>query len=345
MRFAKVIFLTAALLIAAAAPAQFTLTQSSFPTSGSHTVGETTTPVAVSAGPSGANQTWNFGDYTFSLITTETLVDVATSPYHDNFPTANRCVHSIYDGSPAGGMYLYYRNAADGMYLQGVGSVDTVMAAAAEARVIPYPGTYQTQWTAVIRYEATIPPGFQVSMTDSMIKTVDGWGTLTTPYGSWSALRVFGRDWIITRVPFIPPTTTQTVDYYWISEQGEQLLFLTSEDNVTDPNFTTGYVEMTGVPAAADPVRGPVAKNFTVSQNYPNPFNPSTTIPVNIARNAHVSMDVYDETGRIVSHDEFDLPAGHHDLSVNGAAWATGTYFARLIAAAEAQTVKMQLVK
>jgi hypothetical protein len=88
-----------------------------------------------------------------------------------------------------------------------------------------------------------------------------------------------------------------------------------------------------------------VATQFAVGQNYPNPFNPNTTLPVALARSGRVSVDIYDATGRLVSHAEQELPAGNNALRVDGSRWATGAYFARVTAAGQAQTMKMQLVK
>ena len=344
MKTASILTVLALLFSAVPVSAQITLTQASFPATGSHNIGEAVSPATFNVGLAGANRTWTFGDYEWAYATHEELVDAATSPYHANFPTANRCALITGDFTPE---YVYFRMAANGLYFLGTGSTDTVMTPVSEARVIAFPCTYQTNWTTVIRFDWEPVPGYHFSVTDSSLNTVDGWGTLTTPYGSnhAAALRLFAHTWTITQIPLLPPTTTQNVSYSWFSSQGEQLLVITSEDDVTDPNFSSGTLEMTIVPDAVEPVRGPVAQNFTVGQNYPNPFNPSTSLPVEIVRHGRVTLDIYDETGRLVSHGEYELTAGHHDLAVNGADWATGAYFARVMSAAQAQTVKMQLVK
>ena len=45
-----------------------------------------------------------------------------------------------------------------------------------------------------------------------------------------------------------------------------------------------------------------VPTEFGLSQNYPNPFNPSTTIEFSVAVPGHVSLMVYDITGRVVAN-------------------------------------------
>jgi hypothetical protein len=41
--------------------------------------------------------------------------------------------------------------------------------------------------------------------------------------------------------------------------------------------------------------------DYALTQNYPNPFNPSTTIEFNVGVDSHVSINVYDITGRLVT--------------------------------------------
>jgi hypothetical protein len=339
MRFFAILA-TLALLCAAPVSAQFTLTQSSFPTTGSHNVGEIF-GTTFDLGSPGADQTWTLGGYEWEYVVHEELVDVAATPYAGTFPTSNRCVHTTGGDTPEGGFYFYYLMTADGLYLLGYGSTEMVMATSSVAQAVALPCAYQTRWTTVLRYSLG-----GMTITDSTVNAVDGWGTLVTPYGSNAALRIFGHTWNSqVNPPPVPPIVTETVRYNWLSSQGEQLLRVLSEPDVTDSNFSTGYLEMAGVPEAVEPVRGPVAQTFAVGQNYPNPFNPTTTLPIELAKTARVTLTIYDETGRLVSQNEFELSAGQHQLPVNGSDWATGTYFARVVAAAQAQTVKMQLVK
>jgi hypothetical protein len=340
MKTASILAILALLWAALPACAQFTLTQGSFPATGGHDLGQVY-GASFSVGSPGASQTWTFSDYEWELIAHEELVSVAGTPYAGTFPTSNRCVHLTGGDTPEGGFYFYYRMAADGLYLLGYGSIEMVMATSDVAQYVALPCTYQTQWTTVLRYSLG-----GMTITDSTLNTVDGWGTLVTPYASNAVLRIFGHTWNSqVYPPPLPPMVTETVHYNWLSSQGEQLLRVMSGPDVTDPNFSTGFLEMAGVPEAAEPVRGPVAQKFRVSQNYPNPFNPVTTLPVELEKTARLTLTVYDETGRLVSRQEFDLSAGHHNLTVNGNDWAAGTYFARVMSAEQAQTVKMQLVK
>jgi hypothetical protein len=62
-----------------------------------------------------------------------------------------------------------------------------------------------------------------------------------------------------------------------------------------------------------------VPTEFGLSQNYPNPFNPSTTIEFSVASSGHVSLMVYDITGRVVANlVDGEVETGYHSILWNG---------------------------
>lgn len=70
---------------------------------------------------------------------------------------------------------------------------------------------------------------------------------------------------------------------------------------------------------------------FSLSQNYPNPFNPTTKIDFAIPMEGHVSMKIYDITGREVMNLVNEVrPAGFYSVNFNGSNLASGMYFYRL---------------
>ncbi len=88
-----------------------------------------------------------------------------------------------------------------------------------------------------------------------------------------------------------------------------------------------------------------------LDQNVPNPFNPNTTIAYSIQERGHVTLAVYDVTGRLVRTLVSDVqsPGGYSVVwdgrSDAGAAVATGVYFYKLDAKGFKQTRKMALLK
>ncbi|RMH69232.1 MAG: PKD domain-containing protein [Gemmatimonadetes bacterium] len=94
-----------------------------------------------------------------------------------------------------------------------------------------------------------------------------------------------------------------------------------------------------------------VPGSVVLSQNYPNPFNPATAIDFDLATAGHVSLQIYDLQGRLVTTlvDEF-RPAGAYTIRWNGTdargqAVNSGVYLYVMTSQKETQTRMMTLVK
>ncbi len=85
-------------------------------------------------------------------------------------------------------------------------------------------------------------------------------------------------------------------------------------------------------PATASPSSG-VPTAYGISQNRPNPFNPETAIDLSLPQRSHVSLRVFDVSGKLVRKlVDAPLPAGFHvirrdDLDERGKDLASGVYF------------------
>jgi len=92
-------------------------------------------------------------------------------------------------------------------------------------------------------------------------------------------------------------------------------------------------------------------KATSLAQNFPNPFNPVTRVSFSLKEKGHVSMRVYDVSGRLVRVlvDEV-REAGSHEvmwdgMNNGGRATASGIYFCRMEADDYQRTVKMVLLR
>lgn len=89
-----------------------------------------------------------------------------------------------------------------------------------------------------------------------------------------------------------------------------------------------------------------IPSQFSLSQNYPNPFNPTTTIGFSLPSTQHVTLKVYDISGReIALLMSGELAGGRHLASFNAANLPSGTYIYRLSGAAGVQERTMLLLK
>lgn len=78
----------------------------------------------------------------------------------------------------------------------------------------------------------------------------------------------------------------------------------------------------------------------------PNPFNPTTTISYDLAARGHVTLKVYDVTGKLVATlVDGEMPGGGHNITWEASGVVSGVYFYRMQAGDLVQTRKMVLLK
>jgi hypothetical protein len=85
---------------------------------------------------------------------------------------------------------------------------------------------------------------------------------------------------------------------------------------------------------------------FALEQNYPNPFNPSTTIDFSLARQEHVTLEVFNVLGQRMSTLVNETrPAGTYTEKFDGAGLASGIYFYRMTTGGLTFLKKMLMIK
>ena len=99
--------------------------------------------------------------------------------------------------------------------------------------------------------------------------------------------------------------------------------------NVTSHGVLGGGVT-TGV--ARSPT-SEVPSSVSLNQNYPNPFNPNTIIRYELPERSNVSLTVFNILGQQVASLVNGIEEqGHRQVMFNGANFASGVYFYRLVA-------------
>jgi len=85
---------------------------------------------------------------------------------------------------------------------------------------------------------------------------------------------------------------------------------------------------------------------FKLNQNYPNPFNPSTTIGFSIAKESHVTVNIYNSLGQqIIELMDKRFKAGVHNIEFDGTNLTSGIYYYQIISGKDKQTKKMLILK
>lgn len=85
---------------------------------------------------------------------------------------------------------------------------------------------------------------------------------------------------------------------------------------------------------------------FQLYQNYPNPFNPATTIRFSFPKPEHVTLRIFDSSGREVKTlVAGKLPAGEHSIVFDAAGLPSGVYFYQIKTSSFSQTRKAVLLQ
>ena len=85
---------------------------------------------------------------------------------------------------------------------------------------------------------------------------------------------------------------------------------------------------------------------YALDQNYPNPFNPTTNINYSLQNAGHVTLKVYDMTGReIATLVNGRMNAGAHTVTFNASNLSSGVYIYALEANGVRLTNRMTLIK
>ncbi len=99
------------------------------------------------------------------------------------------------------------------------------------------------------------------------------------------------------------------------------------------------------VTAAGEPEDTPTSAKL-LTQNYPNPFNPSTVIKYNVPARGHISLKVYDASGkRVATLVDEARNEGTYEVTFNPTNLASGAYFYRLKGEGFSVTRKMVLLR
>lgn len=124
---------------------------------------------------------------------------------------------------------------------------------------------------------------------------------------------------------------------------------LTDEDLAALPESVTSVCYEAGTSPVlldVDVVDTELPGTLTLSQNFPNPFNPTTTFEYAVTRSEHVTVRVFDVTGRVVATlvDNVQAPSTYR-VTFDASGLASGVYLYQLQTPSQTIAKKMLLMK
>lgn len=139
----------------------------------------------------------------------------------------------------------------------------------------------------------------------------------------------------------------QTPDAFTLKKTITSMVF--DSDNVLWITTPKGVFSYLSLPTSVNET-SEMPVEFAI-HTFPNPFNPSTTIAYTLPSSGKATLAIYDITGRKVRElADGTMTAGTHravwdGMDANGAAAASGIYFARVACGNRVATTKMLLMK
>lgn len=276
----------------------------------------------------GANYTWDFASLFTVSQSVDTFVSVSSVPFLYQLIFIPNLIANLAQKYPEIDTipefqivdpYRFFKNSSSSF--NDVGFAFTI-------NEIPFPLKYDTPdilYKFPMNYgnvdssfsgiEFSVPDMAYIGIDRKRVNRVDGWGTLSTPYGTYNVLRlkstVYESDTIyIDSIQFGTNINRQYTEYKWLSDNfGEPLLQVYEEG----PLVTFTFIDSIRDPLlVVDPVL-PGESGIVIS---PNPVHQNCNVEVNQTKSGDVRISLFNLTGiEVTAIHKGYLPIGMHRFS------------------------------
>ncbi|HEU4717011.1 MAG TPA: T9SS type A sorting domain-containing protein [Bacteroidia bacterium] len=276
----------------------------------------------ASPGSAGASQTWNLSSLSSTSTATYTGVTPASTPHAASFPSANYAASSS-------GAYIYYNNTATAWQYYGADNGSIVMPYSNPEDQLHFPFNFNDNYTD--NWAATFTNTYTFYRTGSTVVTADGYGTLTTPDGT------FGN---VMRVHFVQTyqdsTNIASSPYVIYYQNDEYMWYLNGNHYPIAAVYTltsSAGSPITGGLYLSNVVSGVNETNVLLSSSLaPNPAADHFDLALNLDKSQQVKVQIFDATGHLVATpvDDAEGIAGENRFGIDVSGLAQGMYFTRV---------------
>lgn len=295
--------------------------------------------------PTGANHTWDFSGLQYSSQTVDTFVSIlSTGLYAFQFPTSSFAIKSNLPAVSLGGIavnydYDFYKKSTSAYMLSGLGANVSGLPLGVPYSILDtiyrFPLDYGYNGATSSAFGVTVPTLGHYSGVKTRVDTVDGWGTLITPYGTFNVLRIKS---VVNETDSIfvtqfglglkLPLPTRT-EYSWLANgkktpllkiivTGTAISEVQYQDSVRNiPTSIAGYGEMNA--------------QFSF---YPNPAKDKINVSFNLLNRESVTIVIYTLDGKRAGEYFYKgLNKGTHEITLPlpESAFASGTYLIKVM--------------
>ncbi|MEL7529685.1 MAG: T9SS type A sorting domain-containing protein [Bacteroidota bacterium] len=339
----KIILFCCVLFVGFELQAQITITDADMPSPGNvfyQSIPDTLLGLDLSQ--TGASFFWDYSNMTAIAQTTDTFISISDVPFAIRFqlPLTANVVQYLPTPDSLGpfalgeGYQIYQKGAVNYENLGLGGELNGLPLAFVNNpsdKVYFFPLSFGDQDSSVSVAELSVPNLFFIRQERKRINTVDGWGDLTTPFGTFNTIRVkseiSGRDTLsfdTLAIGFDIPTTTE---YKWLGNgNGVPLLQINTNriDSLGGNEITTSirYQDSLRV-FGPNAILAPQAESLKM---YPNPAQEQVRLDWAKRLSPGASLKVVDMQGRVVYQDELN----GYSVQLMLHAFSPGTYLVQV---------------
>lgn len=312
--------------------------------------------VSVDLLSSGGPHAWQFTAQPTGPQNTEALVvPKASTPFGDSVPASN-LVYRITEDSDTIYEYLEIAPTYGCNLGQGIISSVTVFFRFSPVDTNPFPVVYGANRNYHYGYTIDMGGGMELRVDDYGYESIDGWGTVAIPYGTFDCLRACQFDTIastilLNGVPISGDTTNRIIHDFLIEDYGVAAHVLSNEDE-TNPNYTFASFlgRLTDFSSGILESDGVVRRDIRIRVE-PNPFHDRITISLGgepgHRGSGETQIGIYDISGRRVRNlvlypSSFILETTWDGRDNDGKVVSQGIYFVGIGDSPKQKVVKIR---
>lgn len=224
----------------------------------------------------GPNQVWDFSTLTATSQDVEWYRSSLQTPYAFFFLGFNKYGRKIADSLGVGAfmfkdIYNFYRKASNVIEVEGIGlrfqGIPLPAYYTDKDELYQFPLQFNDRDSSTFKFSITLPGLGAYSQVGYRINEVEGWGSITTPFGTFNCLKVKSR--IVSKDSlniggFPIPFTRRTTEYKWLAN-GQKIPVLEISGIQTGNNFNPTTIKYRDISRDLAPISLTPLANFTAT--------------------------------------------------------------------------------